>query len=484
MYLPKNILTFGYDQARDAILTQQIIHGHLKIQGPPASVEGLHHGVFYYYFLAPGYLLGKGSPIITAYWVALFNSLTVFLVFFIAFNMTKKVFPSLLAAFLFAISFESVQYATWLSNPTIAIWTVPIMYLGLWGWTQEKSSRWKNVGPVLVGIGLGLSIQAEIFLSYHLIPVLIWLYISRKTINKSQIVSFLAFLILGISTMVAAEMKFGFPSIHGIRQLLSSQDSSLAYAKSLGDYLVLYLNQVGRIFAFNTYPGNIGLGGGLIMVLALVGIFNGERTLKFLSTWIFSHLAVVSLGGTSTPFLMVGIGPAVSIILALYLFKWWQSGLKLVFVLVLIFLIYGNLSTILKQNPKGSTLFSIQNEMILSRQLSAIDYTYNSSNGKEFSINTLTSPLWINLVWTYLYKWHGNSKYGYLPSWHGHSQVGQPDGLTEVINPDKLSFLLLEPTEGIPSEYLKLTIGEEDSKSKLLEQKNFGEIIVQKRQRN
>ena len=36
MYLPKNILTFGYDQARDAIMAQQIVQGDIKIQGPPS----------------------------------------------------------------------------------------------------------------------------------------------------------------------------------------------------------------------------------------------------------------------------------------------------------------------------------------------------------------------------------------------------------------------------------------------------------------
>jgi len=37
LFLPKNILTFGYDQARDVIISQSILKGDLKIQGPPAS---------------------------------------------------------------------------------------------------------------------------------------------------------------------------------------------------------------------------------------------------------------------------------------------------------------------------------------------------------------------------------------------------------------------------------------------------------------
>ena len=127
LYLPKNSLTFGYDQARDAIISQQILKGDLKIQGPPASTPGLYHGVFYYYLLAPAYLISHGSPVIVAYWIAFLNSLTVFIVFYLGYLLTKKTWVGFLASFLFAISFEATQYATWLSNPTIGIWTVPLI---------------------------------------------------------------------------------------------------------------------------------------------------------------------------------------------------------------------------------------------------------------------------------------------------------------------------------------------------------------------
>ena len=81
MFLQNNALTFGYDQARDALIAKQIISGDIKIQGPPSSAPGLYHGVFYYYLLAPAYLIGHGSPIVVAYYLAFLNSLTVFIVF-------------------------------------------------------------------------------------------------------------------------------------------------------------------------------------------------------------------------------------------------------------------------------------------------------------------------------------------------------------------------------------------------------------------
>ena len=487
-FLPQKALTFGYDQARDAYVSQQILNGDLKILGPPASTPGLFHGVFYYYLLAPAYLVGGGSPIVVAYWIALFNAATVFIVFYLTYLLTKKKGAAFLAAFLFAISFEATQYATWLSNPTIGVWTVPLMYLGLWAWVSEK----KSWGPIVAALGLGLSIQANIFLLYHAFPLAIWFLVARKKVTRRQLLKFAIVLTLSLSSMLLAEIKFGFRSLSGISQLAITQTPSLAYADSLGDYLTLYLDQIGRIFAFNSYPGNIGYGGAFVIALAVLGLFQLGKTKRgrqkifwgpFLATWLFSHITVVTLGGASTPFLMVGIGPAVSIIMAIFLHKWWRMKLQAVVGIILAVLIFGNLSMIFRENPQGSTLFAIQKDMVLAKQLAAIDYTYEEADGKPFSINSLTSPLWINIVWTYLYEWSGQGKYGYLPSWHGRDQVGQLASLADVEEDTESYFLILEPMGGIPIRYLDETIAEEGTRSKLLDEKYFGELRIQKRQK-
>lgn len=477
-FLKDNALTFGYDQARDALISQQILSGDVKIQGPPSSEPGLYHGVFYYYFLAPAYFLGDGNPIFSAYYLAFFNSLVVFLVFLIAKYATKNTKLALLSALFYAVSFESSQYATWLSNPTIAVFFVPLMYLGLWLWIQKNY----KYAPIIVALGLGLSVQSEIFLLYHIIPLLIWLNIYKKNITKKSVALFILFFLLSIFTLILCEFKFGFGSINAFGSLASTAGGNLAYVKSIGDYLILYLNQIGRVFAFNVYPGNIGYGGGLIIVLGIYSLINFKKNPypAFLSTWLFSHLSVVTVGGMSTPFLMVGIGPGVSLMLGYFVFKFFNKKTILA-VLLLLIVIYGNLSLIFAQNQYGSTLFSIQKDMFLSKQISAIDYTYTEANGEPFSINTLTSPLWINIVWSYLYKWYGEETYGYIPFWHGKDQIGQLDSLERVEKPLENSFLITEPMAGIPPQYLPIAIGEEDVDTLLLEEKSFGEIIVQKR---
>jgi hypothetical protein len=134
------------------------------------------------------------------------------------------------------------------------------------------------------------------------------------------------------------------------------------------------------------------------------------------------------------------------------------------------------------ENNKGQTIFAIQKDMTLANELGVIDFTYQNSDGEKFSINSLTSPLFINTTWSYLYNWYGKGKYGYLPTWRGKSQVGSlGDNLLPPDENQGKHFLIIEDMEGIPPIYLTYALGEEDSRSTLIEDMAFGELRVQER---
>lgn len=487
-YLPQNALTFGYDQARDHLQAQAIITGDVKIQGPSASTPGLHHGVFWFYYLVPPTLVSGGNPIVSAYWNALFNAAVIFIVYSITKLFVKSNKAALIASILYAVSFESSQYATWLSNPTVAAWSVPLMYWGLWIWTQNKSSSitLSRFAPLITGVGLGISIHANVFLLYHSVPVIIWLAASRKNNTSEKLGIFIGTLLLVLSPMILSELKFGFRGIGGVLSLLATEDAVIA-SKQFGDFILLFFNQIGKVYAYNSYPGNIGYGAIAVIALLIVSIRAWQNTPKpeniwmpFLVTWLLAHSTVVTVGGASTPFLLVGIGPAVSILLGIYLAKLWNAQKFLSGVIILV-LVAANISMIAKENKHGQTIFAIQKDMLLSKQLQAIDYTYIHSEGNQFSINTLTSPLYINIVWTYLYDWYGQTTYGYTPTWHGPDQVGQLASLERTTRTSEY-YVIIEPLAGIPPRYLQELLDEENYYSEISEELVFGkELKVQKR---
>ena len=123
----------------------------------------------------------------------------------------------------------------------------------------------------------------------------------------------------------------------------------------------------------------------------------------------------------------------------------------------------------------------VKTPLLYKDEKKAIDYTYNQAEGKKFSICGVTNPLFINTVWSYLYKTYGEKKYGYLPFWAGQKQYLNRSFLSYDKEKPKLRFLILEPLIGIPDYSQKATIFLEDHVSELVEEKQFGHLKIQKR---
>ena len=70
-----------------------------------------------------------------------------------------------------------------------------------------------------------------------------------------------------------------------------------------------------------------------------------------------------------------------------------------------------------------------------------------------------------------------------MPAWHGQDQVGQLDTLVHIDEPSDTFFLIQEPLQGIPGLFVEDTLGQENGRSRVVEEKHFGQIVVQKRAR-
>ena len=121
---------------------------------------------------------------------------------------------------------------------------------------------------------------------------------------------------------------------------------------------------------------------------------------------------------------MAGATPAIAVFVGIFLWKYFGKYRTLLAAL-LVMLIIINVTKILKDNKNGQTIFPLQPDLVLSKEIALVDYTYQEADGKSFSISSLTSPLYVNTLWSYLYNWHGVNKYGSLPHWLGRDQIGQ-----------------------------------------------------------
>ncbi len=483
MFLPQGGLTFGYDQARDAYSALEIVNGNLKIQGPSASTPGLFHGVAYYYLLAPVYGFFQGSPYAAATWLAILNILTIVPIYFLG-KLLFKAKVGLIAAGLFAISFDAVQYALWMSNPTPAVLTGAIFYLGLAMYIFGKRPV---LGIVISSIGLGLSTQFEIFLGYLFAPLLIALVVFKVKPTIKDVLLYLGIYTLTVSTMILSYFKFGFTFISGFAALFGSGGDPFGAWREFAPTLELYLNRFVEYFYRGLMPFNVGFAGVIAFIIVGTLIYWANKKdviskpITFLLIMLFAHGLLIPFGGNSTPFINAGLQAVVLVLVGVFIYYGFLKH-KVWVVLLVVLIVVSSLHASYKYNPFGQTIFAIQRGLTLQNELAAVDYTYKSSNGESFSINTITSPLWINTVWSYLYDWYGKKNYGYLPTFRGREQAGYLSYIPRTEQNTEHYFLIIEPLFGIPPQFVEETIGYENTYSKVVEEKNFGGIVVQKRQ--
>ena len=483
-YLNKNEIVFVYDQARDAYIASQIAQGDLKILGPPVSLGGFYHGVFYYYFIALPYYLSQGNPILPIIFISLLTIAVIPLVYFIGkilFN--PKI--GLLAALFYTISFDIIQYSNWLSNPSLAIPFSVLLYFGL---TLFFFTPKKTLGVILSAIGYALSFQSQFFLGYFLIPIVFCFFYLKSKITKKQLSLFIIITGLILSTMVLAYFKFGFTFIDGIKTMVSNADAPFSWQDidfSIDFKMVLIRlveNFYRVVFPFNSFYTSIFLICCFVFFIKQIKIKSKlAKPLSLFWVFILSQAIVVPFGGESTPYINVGLQLPAILISAVFLIELSRTKKVLSTILIIVFCFF-SLKTDIQQNPKGQLIFAIQKEMTLKNEIAVAQYTYQESNGQPFSINTVTAPYWVNTVWSYIYQWYGQNKYGYTPSFHGRDQSGLLSYLSTDPTEAKYFFLIIEPSAGIPGYLINDSIQYENSFSKIIKTKDIGGILVQKRE--
>lgn len=482
IYFPDNVY-FGYDQARDSFASLEILTGHLKIIGPPSSFnDNLFHGPLIYYFYAPIYLLANHNPEFVSAFFRIFNALGIVLVFLIGSLLIHKK-TGLISCLIFALSFEQSQYSLFFGHPALAVNFVLLFYLGL-TILFFKKNIWGLTTSLL---GLGLAIQSHYSQIILFIPLIILLIYFRKIVKfnlKLTLTALLIFL-LSISSFILAEFKFNFRLL----QTLINQFSNLGNISSQYGDLNHVLGIIQRQIHDNFFTNPL-----IILVSSLVFLFTFlfflyQKQLRsqtvFLSTWFLAGLLPYIL--TNSPSYYYNPAASVSLII-LFAIIYQKLAQKTVLAWLLVIpILLSNINLIVNFNATGpNSDIVIQKGMLLSPEKKALDYIYQQSSGEVFSVSALSIPLNINTTWSYLFEWYGQDKYHYLPFWTGQTASGFAGNLIAVPERSKLpslQFLIIEPTTGIREAYQENFFREESYFTKLLDEKQFGTILVQKRQK-
>ena len=81
-YRIEALLDFHYDQGRDAKIIWDLWHsGKLFLIGPTTGLDGIFLGPFYYYLIAPFYLIGGGNPVVPSLFLSFLVTVSLFVLY-------------------------------------------------------------------------------------------------------------------------------------------------------------------------------------------------------------------------------------------------------------------------------------------------------------------------------------------------------------------------------------------------------------------
>lgn len=434
---------FFYDQSRDAINATKIANGDLAIFGPSASgtQDTFYHGVIWYYFLAPLYAI-SANPQIAINGLTIFLSLSLLVVFFVSKKIFKNNYSALLTTFLMAFSSISVVNSTWLSNPSLVYFILPIFIYFSW-------KTWNKLTFINFSIScflLGLLVQIVFFGIYWgllLIIIFIW-HLIKKSYNWQKIIytligGILAFC-LSTSTMIVAQLlliKRGILSLE-ILEKFSSGTLNKDPISTLQNIFHLWGTIVGRSL-FPQY-----LAAGLVIVIILLIYYKKIETNRknfFILCLSIPPIFMLFYFRNNLHFLGA-YEFLIYLVITDLLTKNFKNKKIIVFISCLFFI---SINTLMITKLRYSNLHynNQQKNVSLKDQLALIDKTYELAEKQPFTFSSTTNPYGIDSTWHYLYNWYGREKYGFVPTYIGPSQQGFPH---YKFIPENSEYRLLTPT--------------------------------------
>jgi len=460
-FIKDGTFAFGYDQARDAVYAQEILDGNLKIFGPTASGtnDTVFHGVAYYYVLAFLHLFSE-NPLIVDLLLAVVTSLSIVPIYLLAQYLTKKNSFGLIAALLAAVSYEQIIAGTWLSNPALAVLTLPcFMYFFL---KLADHFNYKNMFYCM--LFLGLSVQFIFFEIYWLMaPMALFVYqlaINHWRIKSQQLKIWLmgaGIFLLVISSMILAEWIMVTRGILTPQSILTFNTGD---AKTPFDHLLAVMRLWVNKASFSMSP-RIGLLNLTALFLCLFK-FKGKLRLKFFWCLFFTPLCFLLLYYRDNSHLLIAYESLFYVLTVVVLSNFFKKNKEkwlrsvAVFCLILVFSIF-NLSGLSNIKHSHNHPNSVQKGFLYNDQVALVQKTFELADGQPFSIATLTNPYNINVTWGYMFDYFGRKLYGYEPSFFGPDQTGLvgADLLERTAKPAALHFAIIEPDIGLDQYYMR-----------------------------
>jgi len=442
-------LQFWYDQARDAVLSREIILDRdIKIQGPSASGtnDTLYHGVWYYYLIAPWYVVGNGNPMVPTIFIAFLTSLAVGLFVWFTYEISHSLKVASVAGLLAAFSLELAELGVYLANPTMAIPGLIMLYLGIWKIFYQRNMSYKWV--ILTAFALGWCSQAVLWMIYLWGPVvvgLVWFLfnwnkppkLSWVSLSKRIIVGLVIYLVC-ISSILLAQAKLWNA---GIFSLSALSETTQQHSINITSHLLAIAN-----FYNNKIEHTLQLGMASFVLIAIFYFdmskqYDRKTNIFLISLWT-APLWLILWHARYNYNLLMGLEFLIIFTVAHFVLLGKRRQLVIIGC-VLIFWLILQFTTLIQHREQRSTTFAMVGAPFLRDQLDLINDAYKE--GAPCSYSSLAVPFAYNTTWSYLFDWQSNTTRQPSPQFLGSDQTGIAGGL------------LVEKTNEVCNDHLTIT---------------------------
>jgi len=470
VYRIGELLGFYFDQGRDALVIWDFWkNGKLFLIGPTTGIEGVFRGPWYYWLIAPFYILGDGNPV----WPSVFLSATTLTGAFMAYKIADKLagkWAAVTALVISGFSLNLVFASRWLSNPTPMLLISMIFVYSLFLVLDSKKWAW-ILASLMAGMAMQFGSAAEVFYFFALAIFAVYLFFKdkKKLPGVKTIAISLFFLGLTFAPQILFDLrhegilrgtiskflfqegsfkltfweiaKIRFPFYYDV--FFSKLFQSMANAKAIFAIifgLLLFYQRKAIIKDKRFVLVAILLASPIVGMLFFQGNYGNVYDYYFTGYYLIFVIFFSSVFGLFSKYI-------------------WGKALILIF---LALFLKDNLPIVrnyIVSGVDGPTTIAFGN------QKQAVDWIYQDAGGREFNTDVYVPPV-IPHAYDYLFKWYGSTHYAYVPK-------------VEQIS---LLYTLYEVDPPHP-ERLTAWLKRQETIGKIEKEERYGGIIVQKRER-
>ncbi len=427
IYRVDQILAFHYDQGRDALVIWDLIHSPHKLFliGPTTGLAGVFRGPFYYYLIAPLYLLGRGNPV----WPAVFLAFTSTLALYLLYKLAKEiggVKAGIIALILGSFSLEIIFASRWLSNPTPMLILSMLMILSMFRIYDGKKNYW-----ILLAAVLGLSFfnfgsSGELFFFPVIAVFATWMIFRqgfgkvKSTLNWKTVLVSAGVFLLTFAPLFVFNLRHGEILSNNIVGLIGSENNfaipTWRFVQSRGSLLVSYFSALifHSPYEKETIIATLVFVGSVYFLASVLKNDKSKIIFGFLASGFLGLIFFQGNNGNLYAYYLTGYYLLFLLLMAIVLAKAFEHS-WISKVLIVYFVYFFLAQNWLWVKPYITMSPGKQDVIVLGNQERAIDWVYKNAGNRDFNVDVYVPPV-IPYSYDYLFKWLGTEKYQKLPA--------------------------------------------------------------------